>query len=80
MAQQIHLNTLLDTMIMMLLDHYAWLAMLENLKITMTTNDHKWLAMLENLKVMQQCPLGLATSNCWKNIIKYGKELKNYCK
>ena len=36
MAQRMHLNTLLDTMIMMLLDHYTqdfckWLLMLKNL-------------------------------------------------
>ena len=42
MVQKIHLNTLSDAMIMMLLDHYAW-------------GFHKWLAMLENLKVIQQC-------------------------
>ena len=42
MVQKIHLNTLSDAMIMMLLDHYAW-------------DFHKWLAMLENLKVIQQC-------------------------
>ena len=44
-------NTLLDTMIMMLLDHYAW-------------SFYKWLAMLENLKVIQQCLLRLVTANC----------------
>ena len=37
MTQKIHPNTLLDTMIMMLLDRYAW-------------GFHKWLAMLENFE------------------------------
>ena len=51
MVQKIYLNTLLDAMIMMLLDHCA-------------QSFHKSLAMLENLIVLQQCPLGLATNNC----------------
>ena len=32
--------------------------------------------MLEKLKVIQQCPLRLATNNCQKSTIKYGKEFK----
>ena len=39
MAQKIPLNTLLDTMIMMLSDHYAW-------------SFHKWLAVLEGNTTM----------------------------
>ena len=39
MVQKIHLNTLLDTMIMMLSDHYAW-------------SFHKWLVMLEGNTTM----------------------------
>ena len=50
-SKEIYLNTLLDAMIMMLLDHCA-------------QSFHKSLAMLENLIVLQQCPLGLATNNC----------------
>ena len=41
MVQKINLNILLDAMIIMLLDHYAW-------------SFHKWLAILKNLKVIQQ--------------------------
>ena len=50
-AQKIQSNTLLDTMIMMALDRYAYCP-------------HKWLAMLGSLKVIQQCPLRLAINNC----------------
>ena len=53
MVQKIHLNTLLDTMIMMLVDHYAW-------------SFHKWLVMLKNLKVIQQRLLRLVTANVKK--------------
>ena len=45
------------------LDHYA-------------LSFHKWLAMLENLNVIQQCLSRLATNNCEKGTIKYGKKLK----
>ena len=51
MLQKVHLNILLDTMIMMLLDHYS-------------ESFHKWLVMLENLKAIQQCPLRLGINNC----------------
>ena len=51
MVQKIHLNTLLDIMIMMLLGHYA-------------QSFQKWLAVLKNLTITQQCPLRLATNNC----------------
>ena len=51
MTQRFHLNTLFDTMIMMLLDHYA-------------QSFQKRMAMLENLRVIQQCPLRLAIKNC----------------
>ena len=44
-------NTLLDTMIMMLLDHNAW-------------SFHKWLAVSEHLKVIQQCLSRLMIANC----------------
>ena len=51
MIQNIHLNPLLDAIMMILLDHYAY-------------NFHKWLAMLNALKVTRQCLLRLATTNC----------------
>ena len=41
MAQKILSNALLDTMMMMLSDHYAW-------------SFHKWLDMLETLMVTEQ--------------------------
>ena len=60
MAQKIHLNTLLDIMKMMLVDHYV-------------QDFHKRLAMLENFIKMQQCILELIMSSFLKIIIKYGK-------
>ena len=51
MTQRFYLNTLFDTMIMMLLDNYA-------------QSFQKRMAMLENLRVIQQCPLRLAIKNC----------------
>ena len=65
MTQRFYLNTLFDTMIMMLLDHYA-------------QSFQKRMAMLENLRVIQQCPLRLAIKKLLKNRIKYGKKLKVY--
>ena len=65
MAQRMHLNTLLDIMIMMLLDHYV-------------LDFHKWLVMLKNLMKMQQCLLKLTITAFKKITIKYGKKLKSY--
>ena len=67
MAQKIHLNTLLDTMIMTLSCHYAW-------------NFHKLLVMLKNLRVIQQCPLKLVTNNCWKSTMNNGKKVEKLLK
>ena len=66
MVQKIHLNSLLNAVIM-LLGHYAW-------------SFCKWVVMLENLKVIKQCPLRFGINNCLKATIKYGKELKSYWK
>ena len=46
MGQRIHLDILLDTMIMMLLEHYV-------------SSFHKWLAMLKSLNLISQCLLRL---------------------
>ena len=54
MVQRMHINTLLDTMIMMLLNHYV-------------KDFYKWVAMLENLMKMQQCFLKL-TINTFKKL------------
>ena len=49
-VQKTHLNILLNTGIMVLLDHYP-------------QSFYKWLAMLENFKLTQQHPLRLMANN-----------------
>ena len=67
MVQKILSDTLLDTMIAMLLDHYAW-------------SFHIWLTMLETLKVMQQCHSRLMIANCQKSTIKYREKVEKLLK
>ena len=50
MVQRIHLNTLSDMMIVMLVDHYV-------------KNFHKWQAMLENLMKIELYLLELIINN-----------------
>ena len=62
-VQQVLSNNLLDTMIMILLENYAW-------------SFRKWSAMLENVKVIQQCLSRLMVANCKVSTIKYEKKKK----